>query len=151
MPTSSTPELLDTRSFSLIDYRHSHAHAVLRGFPPFDDITVERGEGVVLDLRFVGLQRISCWKDIGTLHLRIADAGERSSLERRIGTFRRHQAYLLEPDSIESYVIAGAVHWAEFLLPTPFTHPSPLDPSNRAEVELYRPIGGVVHSSASAQ
>ncbi|MEU2432449.1 hypothetical protein ABZ611_23615 [Streptomyces sp. NPDC007861] len=137
----------DDRSFSLIDYRHSHSHAVLRGFPPFDDLVVERGEGKVLDLYFVGVQRISCWKDIGPVHLRAADAAERATLESRIGPIGKKRIFLIEPDSIESYVIAGRVLWAEFVLPSPFTLPSPLVSSNREEAETYQPVDGVVHST----
>lgn len=147
MPIASEIGFFDTRSFSLIDYRHSHAHAVLRGFPPFDDSVVESGEGVILDLCFIGVQRISCWKDIGPVHLRDADAEERATLESRVGPIGRKRVFLIEPDSIESYIIAGRVVWAEFLLPSPFTLPSPLDTLNREEAATYQPVGGIVHST----
>ncbi|MFE7332668.1 hypothetical protein ACFU8W_49175 [Streptomyces sp. NPDC057565] len=147
MAVPSKVGFFDDRSFSLIDYRHGHAHAVLRGFPPFDDFVVESGEGVVLDLYFAGVQRISCWKDIGPVHLRAADTAERATLESRIGSIGRKWVFLIEPDSIESYVIAGRVVWAEFLLPSPFTLPSPLDSLNWEEADTYQPVGGVVHST----
>ncbi|WP_327304426.1 hypothetical protein OG730_13245 [Streptomyces sp. NBC_01298] len=137
----------DDRSFSLIDYGHGHTYAILRGFPPFDDFVVESGEGVVLDLYFINVQRISCWKDIGPLHLRAADDAERATLESRIGPIGKKWVFLLEPDSIESYIIAGGVEWAEFVLPVPFTLPTPLDSRNREEADTYQPVGGAVHAT----
>ncbi|MFD5872477.1 hypothetical protein [Streptomyces sp. NPDC060322] len=147
MPVSSEMGFLDERSFSLIEYRHSHAHAVLRGFPPFDDPVMESGEGVVLDLYFVGVRRISCSKDIGPVHLRAAGTEERATLESRIGLVGRKWIFLLEPDSIESYVVAGRVMWAEFLIPSPFTLPSPLGGLDREVADTYRPVNDVVHST----
>ncbi|QIQ05041.1 hypothetical protein [Streptomyces liangshanensis] len=147
MAVSSELGFFDGRSFSLFDYRHGHAQVVVRGFPPFGDAVVESGEGVVLDLCFLGVQRISCWKDIGPVHLRVADTAERATLESRIGPVRRREVFLLEPGSIESYVIAGRVVWAEFLIPSPFTLPSPLDSQNREEAATYRPVGGFKHST----
>ncbi|MEU6975716.1 MULTISPECIES: hypothetical protein [unclassified Streptomyces] len=135
----------DGRSFSLIGYRHSHAQVILRGFPPFDDLVVENGEGTVLDVCFNGVQRVACGRDIGPLHLRIASADERSALEERIGPLRWGEVFLLEPDSVESYVVAGKARWAEFLVPVPFTLPSPLDADNKEEAAAYPPVGGTVH------
>ncbi|MCJ0871656.1 hypothetical protein [Streptomyces sp. AP-93] len=147
MAVPSTMGFFDDRSFSLIDYRHSHTQVILRGFPPFDDAVVESGEGEVLDLQFVGVERISCGKDIGPLHLRAADAAERATLESRIGPIGDAWVFLLEPDSIESYIIAGRVAWAEFVIPIPFTLRSPIDPDNREEADTYQPVGGVVHET----
>ncbi|MBC9715837.1 hypothetical protein H9Y04_25175 [Streptomyces sp. TRM66268-LWL] len=120
-----------------------------RGFPAFDDSVAESGEGTVLDLRFVGLQRISCWKDIGKFHLRTASPAERATLESRIGPIGMKWVFLVEGDSLESYFIAGRLLWAEFVLPSPFTAPNPLDPLNKQEARLYQPVGDVVHSTAA--
>lgn len=57
--------------------------------------------------------------------------------------------FLVEDDSLESYFIAGRLLWAEFVLPSPFTAPSPLDPLNKQEARLYQPVGDVVHSTAA--
>ncbi|MET9480614.1 hypothetical protein [Streptomyces sp. NPDC006638] len=150
MTAPSELGFFDGRSFSLIDYRHGHTQVVLRGFPPFDDAVVESGEGVVLDLRFLGVQRISCWKDIGPVHLRVAEVAERAIVESRIGPIGRREVFLLAPDSIESYIIAGRVVWAEFLIPSPFTLPSPLDSQNREEAETYQPVGGFTYSTRTS-
>ncbi|MGI5398459.1 hypothetical protein ACQEVG_03170 [Streptomyces sp. CA-135486] len=136
----------DRRSFSLIDYRHGHTHAILRGFPELDPEPEDDFDGTVLDVYFAGVDRISCWKDMGPLHLRIADEAERSVLEGRIGPIEEDTSvFLLEPGSIESYVIAGKVYWAEFRLR--FNTPSPLDTANTEEAEEYPPLGGAVQSA----
>ncbi len=51
----------DPRSFSLIDYQSSHAHALFRGFPSSDEIESSRGgqEFRMLDICFAGVGRIS--------------------------------------------------------------------------------------------
>lgn len=143
MQTQEGIDLFDDRSFSLIDYRHGHSFVVLRGFPEFDD---EGADGVVLDFYFAGVQRVSCWTDVGPVHIRVADTAERAFLEERIGSIREN-VFLLEPGSLESYVIAGRAIWAEFRIPPPFNVGSPLDPGNEQAVRDYFPLGGVVRST----
>lgn len=70
-----------------------------------------------------------------------------SDLHGEIGPIGNTWVFLLEPDSIESSIIAGRVAWAEFVLPSPFTLPTPLDRSNREEADTYQPAGGVTHST----
>jgi hypothetical protein len=137
---------VDRRSFSLIDYRHGHTHAILRGFPEPDDEAEHGLEGPVLEVYFAGVQRISCWKDFCPLHIRLASGEERRILQGRLGPIDDDTSvFLLELDSIESYVIAGKVYWAEFRLP--FNAPSPLDTRNTESVREYRPLGDQVHSA----
>ncbi|WP_326650385.1 hypothetical protein [Streptomyces sp. NBC_01750] len=127
---------LDRRSFSLIDYRHGHTHAILRGFPELGPESDDGFEGTVLEVYFAGVDRISCWKDMGALHLRVAHDEERLVLEGRVGPIEEDSSvFLLEPGSIESYVIAGRVYWAEFRLP--FNALSPLDTRNKEEAGEY--------------
>jgi hypothetical protein len=105
----------DERQFSLIDYRHGHSYAVIRGIPEPQDDAVG-GEALrVVDLFFAGVRRISCWKDNPGVSLRLADATEVAVLEDRIGPIGTGvNVYLLTTNSLEDYVVAGRVYWAEF-------------------------------------
>jgi hypothetical protein len=110
-------ELRDARTFGLFDLRHGHSYVLLRGFPPND----ENGEpvtfGLVLDVWFDFFWRISCRRDFSPLYLREATRDQADELRRRIGPWPRHRRLiLLEEDSLESYVIAGEVEWAEFAI-----------------------------------
>jgi hypothetical protein len=110
-------ELRDGRTFGLFDLRHGHSYLILRGFPSDD----EHGEavtfGTVLDVWFDFFWRIACRKDFSPLHLREATPEQADEVERLVGPWpRRRRLFLLEEDSIESYVIAAGVEWAEFLL-----------------------------------
>ncbi|MGW3890234.1 hypothetical protein ACWD69_16210 [Micromonospora chokoriensis] len=48
----------------------------------------------------------------------------------------------MKPNSIEDYVVAGAVYWAEYCLA--FTSPSPLVAEDEESREEHSPIGGPV-------
>ncbi|MFE6869548.1 hypothetical protein ACFVFS_23710 [Kitasatospora sp. NPDC057692] len=138
------PYVTDRRQFSLVDYRHGHTHAVIRGFPPMDDD--EGPSHRVLDLFFAGVERISCWKDMGPVQVRRADDSERADLERRIGAIGTGgEVFFLEPDSVESYVVAMRLYWAEFDLPYGAVSPfASGDPEYR---EANPAVGGVVKHS----
>ncbi|MEV7778314.1 hypothetical protein [Kitasatospora sp. NPDC088351] len=136
----------DRRQFSLVDYRHGHTCAVIRGFPELDDDTPGGSPVRVLDLFFAGVERISCWKDMGPIHVRRADDRERADLEHRIGEIGPSgDVFLLEPGSVESYVIAMRLYWAEFDLP--YGAVSPLA-SGDPEYRLSHPaVDGVIKQS----
>src|SRR5262249_18519925 len=106
----------DARDFGLFDYRHGHSYALLRGFPTIEEIEESEGGAQfrLLDVCFAGVDRISCWRNTGPIYLRRATDQERAVLEERIGPIRYATVFLLKPDSIEHYVIASRVYWAEF-------------------------------------
>jgi hypothetical protein len=137
------PDLSDDREYCLVEYRHGHGYALLRGFPAVDDDREGGAAVTVMDVFFAGVERISCWKDVGPLRLRRADAVERDLLVGRVGRIRAGSSvFLLESGSLESYVIASRVYWAEFVIP--FGAASPLvveDPEYRAS---HQPVDGVV-------
>lgn len=132
----------DPRQFHLIDYRHGHSQVVIRGIPRSDE---ENGCAalLVIDFLFVGVARISCWKDFRNFEIRRPGAAEKSFLEDRLGRFRQSDsAFLLESGTIDSHIVASRVYWAEFDLAG--GAPSPLvseDPSYKA---AHQPIGGSV-------
>lgn len=133
----------DSRQFVLLEYRHGHAHAVFRGFPEVDpDGDVSRPR--VMDVVFAGLGRLSCWKDIGAIDLRIADKPTQEMLmERFDGDESDGTIFLLTSDSVEDYVVADTVYWAEYDLWA--KQESPLvsrDPEYRA---ANPPVGGVIY------
>lgn len=134
----------DQRQYSLVDYRHGHSYAVIRGFPEVDDEYEPGGSPVrVLDLFFAGVERISCWKDLGSIDVRHADSLERADLERRIGRIRPSSAvYLLERGSVESYIIASRLYWAEFNLS--YGAVSPLASNDPNYRESNPAVGGVI-------
>lgn len=135
--------LADSREFSLIDYRHGHTYAVFRGYPPMDD-AAEGSPPRVLDIFFPGPSRISCGKDIGSLHLRRAAGAEHDLLLARLGGIRQgHAFYLLGAETIEDYVVGPSVCWAEFDLPPNAL--SPLASDDPAYRMANPPIGGFVH------
>src|SRR4051812_16709229 len=106
--------ILDRREFGLYESRHGHGYVLIRGFPwrPEDEVGTV---GPVLDLLFESVSRVSCWRDFSPLLLRYAVPSERESIQLRVGELRsRQRIYLLEPDTIESYVIASRLTVAEF-------------------------------------
>jgi hypothetical protein len=110
-------ELRDRRMFGLFDLRHGHSFVLLRGFPADDEFGEPVQFGMVLDGFFAGVRRIACWKDFSPLHLREATPEHADEVVRRIGPMPfGGRLFLLEEDSLESYVIAHAVEWAEFLI-----------------------------------
>ncbi|MGW6447295.1 hypothetical protein [Lentzea sp. NPDC055074] len=123
----------DSRNFILQGYRHGHSHAVFRGFPPAD-LPGPYTRPRVMDVVFVGLRRLCCWKDVGDIDLRVADEAEQALLLKRFGGVEPYgKIFLLNTGSIEEYVVAAAVHWAEFDLRS--REESPLvsrDPEYRA-------------------
>ncbi|MDI1462733.1 hypothetical protein QEZ54_17295 [Catellatospora sp. KI3] len=109
--------LRDHRRFSLLFYAYGHTQVLVRGYPS------NGGDGdgpelePALDLLFSNVWRVSCWKEWTSLALRTATAEERAALERRIGEIRStRKVFLLSEDSIENYIIAGSVAWAEHYL-----------------------------------
>lgn len=139
-------DLRDRRSFSLIDYRHGHGYALLRGFPEIDDDLPGGTPLRVLDLLFAGVVRLSCWKDIGEIHLREATAAQRAEIEARIGGFRVGQrVFLLRPESVEEYVVSYGLEWAEFELPG--SAQSPLVSEDSEYRKEYPPTGDVIYSA----
>ncbi|MFF2040379.1 hypothetical protein ACFVVX_08135 [Kitasatospora sp. NPDC058170] len=144
--TRSEVNVTDRRQFSFVDYRHGHTYVVIRGFPPMDDDAPGGAPVRVLDLFFTGVKRISCWRDLRSLHVRRADSAERADLEGRIGRIRPDSdVFLLEEGSVESYVIASRLHWAEFDL---HGDVSPFVSSDREYRSAHPPVGGVINSSA---
>jgi hypothetical protein len=107
-------ELRDSRTFGLYDVRHGHSYALIRGFPPEPDDDEPVGT-VVLDIMFSWVERVCCRRQFSPLHLRITTDPERAALEDRLGPFRpRNKVFLLEYGTIEAYVVAHEVQWAEF-------------------------------------
>lgn len=130
----------DDRHFSLFAYRPQHSYAVVRGFPYFGDIEEGDGEGIVRDLFFTGVWRIACWKDIGPVHLRKPTQAEADILTSRLGEVRHGLGiFLLEPDSIESYVIAHGVSWADYEIMLGEDSPLTAPPGDRTS-----PVDGIV-------
>lgn len=138
--------VFDSRSFSLVDYQHAHSHAVIRGYPEYDDDSPGDATLRIVDLFFAGVSRIACWKDIGKIALRHPSAQECQTLESRIGRWRSSESvFLLEPSSLESYVVASRVFWAEFQIGS--NAMSPLATDNEEYRKNYPPIGGTIRYS----
>ncbi|WP_306359912.1 hypothetical protein [Nocardia sp. CC227C] len=136
-------DIADRRQYSLVDYRHGHSYAVIRGFPELDDDAPGGSPVQVLDLFFAGVERISCWKDLGPIDVRRAEGAERAELAQRIGSIRPSSVvFYLERGSVESYVIASRLHWAEFDLP--YGAVSPLASEESGYRDAYPPVDGVV-------
>lgn len=109
--------LRDQREFSLLFYAHGHTQVLLRGCPTDGDDTDDLATGPVLDLLFSNVWRVSCWKEWRSIALRIATPEERAVLAGRIGEIRpSRKVFLLTEGSLENYVIAGSVSWAEHYL-----------------------------------
>ncbi|MGW6935389.1 hypothetical protein ACWGE0_35380 [Lentzea sp. NPDC054927] len=139
-------DLRDRRSFSLIDYRHGHGYALFRGFPEIDADLPGGAPLQVLDLLFAGIGRLSCWKDVGDIHLREATVSQRTELEARIGGFRVGQrVFLLRPGSVEEYVVSYDLEWAEFELPGGAR--SPLVSEDSEYRKAYPPAKGVIYTA----
>ncbi|AZM49841.1 hypothetical protein DMB38_32295 [Streptomyces sp. WAC 06738] len=136
----AVPEFRDERHFGLLVYRPNYPCAVFRGTPPLEDLDVD-DTLVVRDILFSDLWRISSWNDLGPVHLRRAAPPERAELEGRLGEIRAgHEIYLLEAGSVETYVIAGGVTWADYELESALRE-SPL--LERA-ADRRAPVDGVV-------
>lgn len=132
----------DRRRFHLIDYRHGHSQVVVRGIPQ-----QEEGNGGaplrIVDFLFVGVARISCWKDFENFKIRRPEAADAALLEGRLGRFRPGESvFLLEAGTVESYIVAARVYWAEFDLGG--GAPSPLASEDLSYSTAHQPIGGVV-------
>ncbi|MFI6270232.1 hypothetical protein [Micromonospora zamorensis] len=135
----------DPRSFSLIGYRYGgHGYALFRGFPSSVEIEDSYGDSEfrLLDICFMNIERISCWSGVGPIHLRHPTDDEQAAIQARIGPARNTNVYLLKPNSIEDYVVASAVYWAEYRLA--LTSPSPLVTEDKEIRETHSPIGGPV-------
>lgn len=150
-PFRAELDLRDERRFSLVDYGISHAWAVFRGMPVRDPDTPFGSATKVLDVVFLGLERISSWRRIKSLHVRMADTAQRDVLAERIGRIRRSDSvYFVEEGSFESYVIASRVYWAEYYL-TPHAD-SPLVADSRTDGPAYRlanpPLGPVRYADS---
>jgi len=131
----------DQRRFHLIDYRHGHSRAVVRGIPEPDE---EDGGAAlrVIDFLFVGVARIACWKDFARFEIRRPSAVEMKVMEGRLGRFRQGESvFLLEAGSIESYIAAARVYWAEFDLGG--GAPSPLASEDSDYREAHPPIEAI--------
>ncbi|MDG4838740.1 hypothetical protein O7631_19685 [Micromonospora sp. WMMD967] len=131
----------DPRSFSLIGYRHGgHGYALFRGFPSLAEIEDGHSDSEfrVLDICFRNIERISCWAGGGPIHLRHPTDEEKDAIQARIGPTRNTNIYLLKPDSIEDYVVASAVYWAEYHLA--LTAPSPLVAEDKEGRDTHSPI-----------
>ncbi|WP_030430857.1 hypothetical protein [Allokutzneria albata] len=114
-PVRAELNLRDEREFSLVDYGTSHAWAVFRGMPVRDDDVPFGSAAKVLDVVFLGLERIASWRHVKSLHVRMADQAQKAALEERIGRIRRSDSvYFIEEGSLEHYVIASRVYWAEY-------------------------------------
>ena len=152
-----TLPLVDRRPFGLYDYRHGHNYVLIRGFPDEDwdddedDASPEDGApgfgGTgrrmdVLDIAFLRIERVACRRSFSDLHLRYASASEMTLLEARLGKWQpTSKVYLLEPDTLESYVIAPVVLVATFAIAG--GAPSPLVADDPEYVAGHPPIGGV--------
>lgn len=123
-------------------YRHEHSQVVVRGIPESGG---ENGGAAlrVIDFLFVGVVRISCWKDFNNFEIRRPDAVDMRLLESRLGRLRSGESiFLLEAGTIESHVIATRVYWAEFDLGG--GAPSPLASEDSSYLAAHEPIGGIV-------
>jgi hypothetical protein len=114
MSMPSDLHIVDGRTFGLFAYRHGHSYALIRGFPEI--ASNGTGDiGPVLDLCFELVWRVSCWKNFSPLELRYATRSERDLIQQRIGPLRPLQRlYLLEPGTVESYVVASRLILAEY-------------------------------------
>lgn len=111
MPIPKSLPFHDSRQFALYDYRHGHSYLLIRGFP------WQRGGhfGPVVDLAFRWVVRVACRRDFSPLALRYATDAESAALQERIGRLKpRQKVYLLEPGTVESYVVAGELVVAEY-------------------------------------
>ncbi|MEV0430859.1 hypothetical protein [Micromonospora sp. NPDC050495] len=146
-------DLRDDRHFYLIKFEPGHSSALIRGIPdPSENMDLdEEGDetpddehpGPVLDVFFAGVSRVCCWKDFPGAHLRQSSEAERAEIERRIGALRSSErVFLLEADSMESYVIAMRVYWGEFDIDPQAS--SPLVSEDRNYRRICRPLTGAV-------
>lgn len=134
------PDFRDDRHFGLLVYRPNYPCAVFRGTPPLEDLDVD-DTLVVRDILFSDLWRISSWNDLGPVHLRRAAPAERETLAGRLGEIRPgHGIYLLEAGSLETYVIAGGVTWADYELESPLQD----SPLLARAADRRRPVDGVI-------
>src|SRR5215470_13664426 len=100
--------------FGLYGFRHGHSYVHLRGFPDPEEAPDRQ---TTVDLVFSSVWRVACRRDFSPLNLRLATADERDEMERRVGPIPRlKKVFLLEPDSMESYVIAADLAVGEFAI-----------------------------------
>jgi hypothetical protein len=144
--------IIDSRPFGLFDYRHGHNYVLIRGFPDeadeddddptgsAGDVTTPTLRSGVLDLVFLRIERIACRRSFSHLWLRYATPADQAVLESRLGRWRpTSKVYLLEPDSIESYVVAPQLLAAEFDIAG--GAPSPLVSEDEDYIAAHPPKG----------
>ena len=94
----------DFREFSLFEYEVGRTQVVLRGYPPVEEYENLPPDAPlrVLDICFVGVERISCWIGLRSVSLRVADAAELEQLRPRLSGRDLYDCsvFLLEPGSI---------------------------------------------------
>lgn len=133
----------DTRSFSVVEYRHGHSYLVIRGFPDIDDDAPGGSPLRVVDFFFAGASRIASWKDLGPFEIRHPSEAEARTLEARIGGLRAGESlFLVEAGSIESYIVAARVYWAEFEIGA--GAPSPLAADDEEYRQAHPPVNGLI-------
>jgi hypothetical protein len=133
----------DARSFSVVDYRHAHSYVVVRGFPALDDEAPGGSPLRVLDFFFAGASRIAAWKDLGAFEIRHPSEAEARTLHDRIGELRAGESlFLLEAGSIESYIVAARVYWAEFEIAASAL--SPLAADDEEYRQANPPVGDLI-------
>ncbi|MET7460926.1 hypothetical protein [Nonomuraea sp. NPDC005501] len=129
-----------------MDYRYGHGYALLRGYPEIDDDAPGDSPLRVMDVVFAGASRLSCWKDVGALHLREASGDELADLVARMGRLRAGQrVFLLHDDSLEDYIVSYGVQWAEFDLPGGAQ--SPLVSEDLEYRRIHQPVNGETFSA----
>lgn len=134
----------DPRDFVLKEFKHGHSHALFRGYPPQED-SDPSVPSTVMDVAFVGLRRLCCWKDIGGIDLRVAEKAERAVLRERFGDVEPHgRIFLLNTGSVEEYVVSAAVCWAEFRISD--NAPSPLVARDMEYRAANPPVDGVTYT-----
>ena len=128
----------------MIDYGYGHTHVLLRGVADPDEGDDPGVELRVADFLFINVARISCWRDFVRFSLRRPTDSDRAVLNDRLPGMRPDDAiFLLEADSIESYIIAGRVYWAEFDIG--HGGESPLTSEDPEYREANPPVRGVVN------
>jgi hypothetical protein len=133
----------DARSFSVVEYRHGHSYLVIRGFPDMEDDASGGSSLRVVDFFFAGASRIASWKDLGPFEIRHPSEAEARTLEARIGALRAGESlFLLEAGSIESYVVAARVYWAEFEIGA--GAPSPLASDDEGYRQAHPPVNDLI-------
>ena len=137
----------DSRVFSLFEYEVGRTQVVLRGYPPVEEYEdLPPGTPMrVLDICFVGVERISCWIGLRAVQLRVADDSELERLRPQLQGRNLFDCsvFLLEPGTVEEYVVAGRAYWAEYDLR--FGDPSPLTSFDSQYREQHPPVDDTVY------